>query len=295
MADPLSVLWKPAGQTLDSLGTKKLVDISDGDTPNIRMPIRMLSIDTPETGSENLGEKRDAEFAELAGWLRDGTVRVSDRFRDHILPRLEAPRPGSRHFEQGKAAEEFFVQKADERLTKPNGSTRNLFLRAADERFDGNGRLLAYVAPSYNAEERAQMSRRERATFNFDMVESGHAATFILYPSIPGEIDLPLLVDAAADAFDNQRGQFADPMTMPGYEYRMCDKLHGIGKKLADGEDLRTSTRLGWRSRYCADLRDRKLYGPEEYMAVPVAYRLWLWPDDVQEAIGMLNLIPNLE
>ena len=33
---------------MPSLNTKALVDIHDGDAPNIRMPVRMLSIDTPE-------------------------------------------------------------------------------------------------------------------------------------------------------------------------------------------------------------------------------------------------------
>jgi len=49
---------------------------------------------------------------------------------------------------------------------------------------------------------------------------------------------------------------------------------------------------LGWRSRYCADMRDRKLLGPEEYMAIPEPYRLWIWPEDVQKSIATLNLVP---
>jgi endonuclease YncB( thermonuclease family) len=55
VTDPVQVLWSPAGVSLASLGDRALVDVSDGDTPNIRMPIRMLSVDTPEvTGLSNL-------------------------------------------------------------------------------------------------------------------------------------------------------------------------------------------------------------------------------------------------
>ena len=46
MIDPVEILWTPAGQNLPSPGSRALVDVSDGDTPNIRMPVRMLSIDT---------------------------------------------------------------------------------------------------------------------------------------------------------------------------------------------------------------------------------------------------------
>lgn len=66
MIDPVQILWTPAGQNLPSLGSKALEDVSNGDTPNVRMPIRMLSIDTPEvtarseTGAQNV----DAKFAE---------------------------------------------------------------------------------------------------------------------------------------------------------------------------------------------------------------------------------------
>jgi endonuclease YncB( thermonuclease family) len=85
-------------------------------------------------------------------------------------------------------------------LTRPNCRQRNLCIRATDPPFDDNGRLLAYVAPDYSAAERATMSRRDRATFNLDLVEGGWAAPFIIYPAIPGEQDLPLLVGAPHDA-----------------------------------------------------------------------------------------------
>jgi len=178
------------------------------------------------------------------------------------------------------------------RMTKPSGAKRKLFIRSPQEPFDGYGRLLAYVAPSYTAKERASMSRRERATFNLNLIESGWAAPFILFPSIPGELDLPLFIEIAVDAKDKKKGQYQELLSMPGYEYRMCEKLYAITRKLVNGDTLHYSQQITWRSRYCADMRNRKLYGPEEYMMIPEPYRLWIWPDEVQKSISMLNLVP---
>ncbi|MEL6678397.1 MAG: nuclease [Pseudomonadota bacterium] len=295
MSDPLQILWTPAGVNLPSLGARSLVDVSDGDTPNIRMPIRMLSIDTPEVtaGSERGAARVDGRFAELVGWIEQGIAPVSLRFRDHILPRLTERQAGTLQYEQGKAASAFHATRVDERLRRPNGRRRNLFVRSADQPFDGYGRLLAYVAPSYSSRELRALTRRERPTFNLDLVESGWAAPFIIFPSIPGELDLPIFVEKAVEAETEKRGQYADALSLPGYEYRMCEKLYAITKKIAGGDDLSYPDRIAWRTRYCADMRSRMLHGPEDYMAIPPAYRLWLWPEDVQRAIGMLNLVPS--
>ena len=288
------ILWTPAGTTLPSLGARSLTDVSDGDTPNVRMPIRMLSIDTPEVTarSEAGAVKVDVQFKELASWIKAGKAPVRKSFRDHILSKLENVDAGTLQYTQGKLASAHHKQIITQRLTKPSGAKRKLFLRSSQQPFDGYGRLLAYVAPSYSSKERASMSRRERATFNLNMLESGWAAPFILFPSIPGELDLPLFIEASVDAKDNKRGQYQEPLSLPGYEYRMCEKLYDITKKLINGDILHYSKQIAWRSRYCADMRDRKLYGPEEYMIIPEAYRLWIWPDDVQKAISMLNLVP---
>ena len=294
MVDHVRILWRPAGFSLPSLGARALVDISDGDTPNIRMPVRMLSVDTPEvTAKSALGAQRvDVKFQELRKWIRDGIAPVTERFRDHILPRLE-DKAGTRHFEQGKAASSWFRARVDERLMRPSGRRRNLFVRTADSPFDAYGRLLAYVAPSYSTKELRTMSRKDRATFNLDLIESGHAGPFILFPSIPGELDLPLFIEAAVDAMEKSRGQYADPLHLPGYEYRMCEKLHKVTRQLTDGKAMSAQDRIGWRSRYAFDMRDRVLHGPEDYMDIPPPYRVWLWPDDVQRTIGTLNLTPS--
>lgn len=295
MVDATEILWTPAGQNLPQLGARSLLDVSDGDTPNIRMPIRMLSIDTPEVTarSSSTAARIDNEFSELAEWIRQGRAPVTAAFRDYILPKLESGTAGSLQYRQGKQASEFYKTISDERLTRESGSKRKLFIRSADEPFDDFGRLLAYVAPSYSKTEREQMTRRERSTFNLDLIDSGWAAPFVLFPSIPGELDLPLFVESAVTARDNGRGQYEEELFMPGYEYRMCERLHDITSKLVSGQTLSFPEQLEWRTRYCADMRNRELFGPENYMGIPEPYRLWVWPDDVQRAISMLNLIPR--
>ncbi|MEM9520373.1 MAG: thermonuclease family protein [Actinomycetota bacterium] len=290
----VEILWSPAGHNLPSLGSKALVDVSDGDTPNVRMPIRMLSVDTPEvTARSDAGAERvDAEFAQLAVWIQNGDAPVSDAFAAYILPKLAGG--GTLQLAQGKAASAFFKDQVAVRLARPGKPDRSLFIRTADAPFDNYGRLLAYVAPNYTKQEREQLPREQRTTFNLDLVASGWAAPFILYPSIPGELDLPLVINAAQAARDNGLGQHADPGSLPGYEYRMCEKLHDITKKLVvDGDNLSIGARLKWRSRYCADMTTRELRGPEGYMSIPEPHRLWIWPNDVRNAIGSLNLIPT--
>lgn len=295
MVESIEILWTPAGQNLPALGSRSLVDVSDGDTPNIRMPIRMLSIDTPEVTarSDNSAAKIDGEFLELSEWIRQGKAPVTDAFSDYILPKLESGNAGTLQYTQGKEASAFYKAISEERLTRDNGSKRKLFIRTADSPFDNYGRLLAYVAPSYSKDERAQMTRRERATFNLDLVESGWAAPFIIFPSIPGELDLPIFIEAAVSAKDGGLGQYSDPLFLSGYEYRMCEKLYDITKKLVAGQSISYPDQLKWRSRYCADMRTRKIFGPENYMKIPEPYRIWIWKDDVQTTIGMLNLVPK--
>jgi endonuclease YncB( thermonuclease family) len=295
MLEQTQILWSPAGMSLPSLGSRALVDISDGDTPNIRMPIRMLSIDTPEVTAKSLekASKIDHDFTNLAEWIRNGIAPVSKKFGEYIIPKLESGNAGTLQFTQGKNASAFHKEVVERRLTR-TGSTkkRNLFVRSSELPFDKYGRLLAYVAPSYSKKERKSMTRRERATFNLDMVESGWAAPFVLFPNIPGELDLPLFLEMAVDAKDQKRGQYQDDLSLPGYEYRMCEKLYAVTKKIVDGESLTYPEKLNWRSRYCADVRNRKLFAPESYFNIPEPYRLWVWPDDVRRAISMLNLVP---
>jgi endonuclease YncB( thermonuclease family) len=295
MAQPIQILWAPVGVDLPSLGARALVDVSDGDTPNIRMPVRMLSVDTPEVtaGTPVRARAIDQEFLQLAEWIEQGRAPISRPLAEYLLPKLSTGTAGSLQFEQGNQASEFAKQNTQARLTRPDGTMRNLFIRVAETPFDDNGRLLAYVAPNYSNADRQLMSRRERATFNLDLVASGWAATFVIYPSIPGELDLPMLLEAASTASYEPRGFWTQPNTLLAYEYRTVEKLFRLTRRIVDGEPLGGAARLAWRERYCVDMRSRTLHGPENYFEVPPAYRLWLWPKHVGEAVARLNLIPS--
>jgi endonuclease YncB( thermonuclease family) len=291
MAQP-RIFWQPASFTLDSVGTKRLTDISDGDTPKIEVPIRMLSIDTPETFGNPEG--KDPELTELGHWLDTEIDRLPvDRgLAAYLAPRLKTGDAGSRQERQGREATAHFTAITDTRLTRDTGSRRSLFVRVADQPFDRYGRLLAYCAPSYSREERMAMSRRERATFNFDMIASGWAASFILYPNIPNEIDLPMVHEAAAEAVRDKKGAWADPQVLTGYEYRMAVRLHEVAKDILDGVDVSSRRRFGWVSRYCADMTTLELHRPQHYYKVAPENRLFLWSEDVRRAVADLNLVP---
>lgn len=296
MTDAVEIFWTPAGVTMSSNETRALVDISDGDTPNIRMPVRMLSVDTPEVTARSAeGARRvDEKFAQLAEWIRLGKAPISGPLGDFLHPKLATGRAGTLQFTQGKAASDFAKKNTDERLTRPNGSKRNLFVRMdKSNAFDDNGRLLAYVAPNYSDEERKKLTRAQRSTFNLDMVREGWATTFVIYPAIPGELDLPLLLEDAETARAKSLGIWGDQHTLLAYEYRSLERLFQITEKIVKGQDVRPADRYSWRERYCVDMRNRVLHGPEDYFDISPVYRLWLWPRDVQDAVGRLNLTPS--
>lgn len=299
----LQVFWQPDGINLDQIGDKKLADpdgtgdsgIVDGDTPKIELNIRMLSIDTPEKGTVARGLGHDELKGLLPGlraWIASGDSPVEPVLAAHLLAKLDHADPAQAHWDQGADATAAHKDITRTRLAKPGGGQRRLFVRVADERFDRYGRLLAYTAPDYDADERRNMTRRERATFNFDMIESGWAATLIIYPSIPGERDLPMVQQAAEAAVVNGLGAWADPQAMPGYEYRMVEKLALLFQKVEAGENISGSQWHGWVSRYCADISDARLYPPQEYCRVAPWNRLFIWKDDVRAAVRDLNLTP---
>ncbi|NJS39168.1 MAG: nuclease [Rhodobacteraceae bacterium] len=298
----LKVLWQPAGIDLDSLGEKRFArtadgsdDISDGDTPSIRMSIRMLSIDAPETGvtKSTEGLTRDNMIQllpQLRDWLEDLASPVEPGLAAYLREKLDRLDAAEAHWEQGARAKDGFKELAKRRLAKPSGGRRALFLRAADERFDQYGRLLAYVAPSYERAELAALSRRERATFNLDLVEAGWAASFVIYPSIPGELDLPLLQQAARTAIDEKRGVWTDAKALAGYEYRMIEGLVLLFKKVQAGQALTNADRTGWISRYCVDMSTATIFSPQDYFRVDPWNRIFIWRDQVRDAVRDLNL-----
>ena len=66
MIDAVQILWSPAGVTLSALDPLELVDVTDGDTPNVRLPVRLLSVDTPEVTArtDQRAKAIDQEFVQ---------------------------------------------------------------------------------------------------------------------------------------------------------------------------------------------------------------------------------------
>lgn len=288
--DPVFESWRPEGRTLAVEDSFPLIDVTDGDTPGIRMPIRMLSVDTPEVTARRPSRARewDRRLERLADWIEAGLAPIEPGLAASLLPRLRGG-AGTLQYEQGLEASAFLKDRVAARLRSPGGGMRKLFIRTADLPFDGNNRLLAYVAPNYTEAEREEIPPGRRPTFNLELVASGWASPFVIYPSLPKAADLRLLVEAAERAVAEGRGAWGEPRSLPGYEYRMAEKLYFVTERLVAGEagvDAR-----GWRSRYCADMGTRQLFGPEAYMGVPHHRRLWIWPDDLEEARERLDLV----
>lgn len=293
MIDPVQVFWAPAGASMPSLGARALVDVTDGDTPNLRMPVRMLSVDTPEVTARTVQRagQIDQELKQLAQWIREGRAPIEPALAEFLLPKLETGRAGSLQLEQGQAASAFGKQNIATRLSRPSGSSRAMFIRVADSPFDNNNRLLAYVAPDYTDKERREIPKAQRPTFNLDLVSAGWAASFIIFPAIPGAEDLALLVRAAVTARSAGLGIWASTETLLAYEYRAMEKLFDITRKKVNNIPLKVHER-SWRERYCVDMRTRRLHGPEDYFGIEPEYRLWIWPKDLNEAVARLNLTP---
>lgn len=291
---PVQVFWDPKGFELDSLGTKKYIRATDGDTPYVSISIRMLSIDTPEVhypGNQH-PSKHDAKLKQLADWIKAGEAPINKGLGNYLYPRLATGKAGTLQEKQGDKATKKFKELIEKKLKRPGGTRRRVFLKAADEHFDQYGRLLAYMAPYYRADELASLSFKDRATFNLLMVVSGWAASFAIYPSIPKHMDLIMLQEAGKDAFDNNKGAWADPKMLTGYEFRMCMKLYGITKDLVSGKKLSSKEKYGWIYRYCADITTREIFYPQLYYKVKPYNRIFIWAEDVTEAVGKMNLIP---
>jgi len=256
--EPVQIFWAPAGASMPALGARALVDVTDGDTPNLRMPVRMLSVDTPEVTARTAQRASviDQEFKQLGQWIRQGKAPIDAGLAEFLLPKLETGRAGSLQLEQGQAASAFGKQNITTRLARPSGRPRAIFIRVADSPFDNNNRLLAYVAPDYSEKERREIPKQQRPTFNLDLVTSGWAAQFVIYPSIPGVEDLTLLIQAAADARMAGAGIWASAETLLAYEYRAMEKLFRITDQKVNNQPLNVNER-SWRERFCVHAYSR--------------------------------------
>ncbi len=289
--DQVQIFWDPKGIELDSLGKKtKSGDPADGDTPYIRMPIRMLGIDTPETKYGGSEKTVNNKLDELKDLFISGKFDawIEPELKNHLLPKL-GNNAGTLHINQGNQAKDHFKDLLETRLTKPNGKKRSLYIKAADEHFDKYGRLLAYISPSYTKEELSTLSSEKRKTFNLLLIESGWASTIMIYPNLPKNSDLRLAVSGAKNAFDQKIGAWGDVNLLTAYEYRMCLKLHKACKKAKASEGFFVQE-SSWVQRYSVDVTTLKIFDPQKYFKIPPYHRLFIWPGDVRKAVGELNL-----
>ncbi|GAB2816925.1 hypothetical protein GCM10022221_13490 [Actinocorallia aurea] len=271
----------------------RLLSVTDGDTPNIAMAIRMVSIDTPESQFGGNPESAQAALDRARTRLTDGTYgALPQGLRDHLVGRL-MPDAAERHLAAGKRAAAVHTELVDTRLARPDGTRRKLAVIATGELVEGNGRLLAYTAPWYSGSATDPLPPHDdprRRTFNLDMVALGWAVTFVIYPSIPSAEDLDLLVAEAEQAVANKLGAWAEfgEDLLVGYEYRACIKLGSSRMTEPDAAIAQAFQRV------CVDLRTLSEVGLYGYHDVPVSHRLWIWADQIDRARADMNLVGGI-
>ncbi len=291
MSSPIQFFWDPKGTQLDYLGVKSAEGTpADGDTPYVKMPIRMLGIDTPETSYPGAGsaETIDDKLYELAQLLKAGVYTIDENLANYLIPKLETGEAGSTQKRQGEYAKLYFKELMDQRLIRPNGRRRSLYMHAPQIPFDHYGRLLAYIAPKYTNKELLAYPPNERGTFNYLMVKSGWAAPIMIYPNLPKDADLRMVHTAVKNAVENGLGAWEDPYMLTGYEYRMCLKMYKAIKRLEEGEFTVKPSK--YVSRFCVDMTNSLVYYPDEYFNVRPENRLFVWADDIRKAVADLNL-----
>lgn len=300
-----------------------LKEPSDGDTPLIEQPIRMVSIDTPEKqygGGKALGqEKLNACRDRLQSGFFDGLM--PDETKTYLLNKLLSD-AASTHIDAAYAASAKFKEFLDSRLQIDSDTRRRLAVFPTGEIIDTYGRMLAYVAPWFEKDELPPFHDPRRRTFNLQMLETGWAALFIIYPSLPKLRDFQLAIDAAKDAFDDDEGQWEHGESfLPGYEYRMCIKLgtqlvtakKGSARKRFyrqdDFEDERGALEAdGWTfsmnaeqlpaefvakafQRHCVDIETKELVGRFRFDLVELWKRMWIWDrDKTPEVLAQLGV-----
>jgi endonuclease YncB( thermonuclease family) len=259
------------------------------------MAIRMLSIDAPEVhypGNTNPA-RHDENLQQLATWITEGKAPIDDDLAAILQPKLATGLAGSLQKQQGLDASDAFTTIIKSKLKKPSGRHRSVFLLTANSPFDSYGRLLAYMAPKYTSQELSQMSFLDRATFNLMIVQAGWAATFIIYPNLSKYRDLVLFHKIAREAVEQEKGIWANPLTLTGYEFRSCYRLFVITDRLQKGRVLSERERGAWITRYCCDMTTREIFEPQQYHRVEPYNRIFVEPKDANDAVGRISLIPG--
>ncbi len=209
---------------------------SDGDTPIIRQPIRMVSIDTPEKkyggGAPLQQEKLDAARVRLQSDSFGDLI--PQETKDYFVSKLDSD-AAVRHTTAANQASTAFEDLLDERLIRleePDDDDptriwkRNLAVFPSGQMIDTYGRILAYIAPWFSASQLPPVGDPLRNTINLEMLKNGWGALFIIYPSIPKPADFEMALNAARQGFESRDGQWQErELFLPAYEYRALIKL----------------------------------------------------------------------
>ena len=262
--------------------SKKLIRTSDGDTPIIEQPIRMVSCDTPEKSNyAGKSEKSQPKLNKCRERLEnDFYEKIPNGLRDYLIEKLTED-AATNHISAGNDATIIFDDLLEERLTKSSGLKRRTAVIPTGEIIDVYGRLLAYIAPWFDNNENDPVPPKDdprRKTFNLNMIENGWAAFFPIYPSLPKNDDMNRAINGAELAWNSKLGiwkKYGEKVLL-AYEYRMCIKL-GTASKSTDG--IKDAFR-----RICVDLRNLNVVGKFDFYKVPPCYRLWIWENDIEQA-----------
>lgn len=211
--------------------SKKLSRISDGDTPVIEQPIRMVSCDTPEKSGYAGGPDKAQPKLDKCRQRLEGSYysKIPKELRKYLIGKLTAT-AAKNHINAGYDASMEFDKALDERLRKATGERKNIAVIPAGEFIDTYGRLLAYIAPWFSGTKSDPIPPKNsplRRTFNLDMIERGWAAFFPIYPSLPKKDDFNLAIKEAESAWKHKKGIWKKygKNILLAYEYRLCVKL----------------------------------------------------------------------
>lgn len=267
---------------------QRLFTVSDGDTPSILQPVRMVSTDTPEKAHyAGRPEVAQPKLDVCRQRLRDGFYpQLPVALADYLVDRLDGD-AAARHIAAGNEASVQFDLLLRDRLARPDGAQRRVATIPTGEVIDRYGRMLAYLAPWFSGARGDPVPPKHdpaRRTFNLDMVAAGWAASFLVYPSLPQNDDLNLLYDEAKAAWAGRLGAWKvhGRKLLLGYEYRLCIKL---GTATTPAKGMASAFQ-----RLCVDLRGPKSVGMFGWNAVPPPHRMWVWATDAATASQALGI-----
>lgn len=271
----------PVAEKLKGSPDARWVSATDGDTPKVSLPIRMLGIDAPEYHYLGADQENPGKFdAEMRGFLSAAGSGLDAGLRAYLEPRLKG-KPGTRQIFAGEKALQHFEKLKNQRLdpgqryNKKRKTERRLYIMVAQEVFDKHGRMLAYINASYSQEEREAIPPAERPTFNLQMMQDGHAVSLLIYPNIPKATDLELVQNAVANARTARKGFWhgGEGRVLLAYEFRwIVDTIRGA----RSGPD-----------RYCGNIFTGKLHQPQDYYKVMPENRLFFRSEHLKEAFKL--------